>query len=451
MGSLSGIGVAGVMANNEIADLLAQALALREQRRPAEALVLLEQLPWPPMEPRAWLLRGSIEHQLGRSSEALLSLAAAVGYPELCLGASYHLGEVHRALGQFDQAAAWFLAALQHDPSHRYSHNSLQFTRFSDALLPRVVEAYRAFAAQAPEQPLCGQLLANYLLRSGESELAVAANRHATALHQASLLQSSGRTALLQPEPSVEASLPQFVVLGVPKGGTSSLLGWLATHPQLWCHPRKELHFFDGDWAHGSAWYASHFPAFGAEEGILCGEATPNYFQLPQVPQRLQAVLPGARLIVLLRDPLPRALSWLMHLRRFEALVGEPDQLLAQELEVLEALEPAALESSGFVWPNALRSSCYNAPLRRWQAAFPAEQLLVISSEQLFAAPEATLMQVARFLGVEPRWPWGELPAFNVNPLPLPALPAPLHDRLQAFLAAQSGWALGQVQPFPPA
>lgn len=432
--------MACVMTGPESVALLSQALALREQRRPAEALALLEQLSWPPREPRAWLLRGSVEHQLGRSSDALLSLAAAVGYPELCLGASYHLGEVHRTLGQFDQAAAWFLAALQHDPNHRFSHNSLQFTRFSDALLPRVVEAYRAFAAQAPQQPLCGQLLAHYLLRSGEPELAVAANRQATAL------QIGGPVALHQPEPSADASLPQFVVLGVPKGGTSSLLGWLATHPQLWCHPRKELHFFDGDWAHGSAWYGSHFPTFRSEERILCGEATPNYFQLPQVPQRLQAVLPGARLIVLLRDPLQRALSWLMHLQRFEALVGEPAQLLAEELEVLEALEQAALEASGFVWPNALRGSCYNAPLRRWQAAFPAEQLLVLSSEQLFMAPEATLSKVALFLGVEPLWPWGELTAFNVNPLPPPALPAPLLERLQAFLAAQSGWALNQVQ-----
>lgn len=435
--------MAGVIAEPGADDLLAQALALRDDRRPAEALALLEQLSWPPAEPRAWLLRGSIEHQLGQCSDALLSLAAAVGHPELCLGACYHLGEVHRALGQFDQAAAWFLAALQHDPSHRYSHNSLQFTRFSDALLPRVVEAYRAFAAQAPEQPLCRQLLAHYLLRSGQRELAVATNR------QASALQSGVQAALLQPEATAAACLPQFLVLGVPKGGTSSLLGWLATHPQLWCHPRKELHFFDGDWAHGPDWYASHFPAFQPEAGIRCGEATPNYFQLPQVPERVQAVLPGVRLIVLLRDPLQRALSWLMHLRRFEALKGEPASLLAQELEVLEALEPAALEASGFVWPNALRGSCYNAPLRRWQAAFPPEQLLLLSSEMLFAEPEATLMQVARFLGVEPRWAWGELPAFNVNPLPQPDLPAALHERLQAFLARQSGWALSQLPAGP--
>ena len=416
------------------AELLQQALALREQRRPAEALALLQQLAWPPHEPRAWLVRGSVEHQLGRSCDALLSLAAAAGHAELRLGAAYHVGDVPRARGQFDQAAAWFLAALHHDPSHRYSHNSLQFTRFSAALLPRVIEAYHSYAARAPQQPLCQQLLAHYLLRSGALDEAVAVNR-----------QASGQPLMADGDGS--ASLPHFLVLGVPKGGTSSLLGWLATHPQLWCHPRKELHFFDGDWAHGPAWYASHFPPFRHEAAIRCGEATPNYFQLPQVPDRVRQLLPGARLIVLLRDPLQRALSWLLHLRRFEALAGDPAELLATELGALEALDPAALESSGFLWPNALLGSCYNAPLRRWQAAFPPEQLLLLSSEQLFTRPEATLMQVARFLGVEPRWDWGDLPAYNVSPLPQPALPVPVLERLQPFLERQSGWALSQVQP----
>jgi hypothetical protein len=157
--------------------------------------------------------------------------------------------------------------------------------------------------------------------------------------------------------------------------------------------------------------------------------------------------LPLARLIVLLRDPLQRALSWLMHLRRFEGLQGDPAEHLAAELEALEALGEGALESTGFIWPNALLGSCYNAPLRRWQAAYGPGQLLVLASEQLLARPQASLEQVARFLQVEPRWDWGELLPYNVNPLPQPALPEALLERLQSFLQRQSGWALGQVQP----
>ena len=423
------------------ADALEPVRLLQRQRRPEEALQLLLNAGWPSPDPAAWLLRGQLEHQLGLYSDAVCSLAMAAAEPSLARDASYHLAEAQRSLGQFDQAAAWFLAALRHDPEHRFSHNSLQFTRFSATLLPRVIEAYRALVAAAPQQPFPRQLLAHYVLRSGDTAQATAINR------QASRLQSRGAELLLEPaDPS--ATLPAFLVLGVPKGGTSSLLAWLATHPQLWCHPRKELHFFDLDWQHGPDWYASHFPPFHPEALIRCGEATPNYFQLPEGPERVRALLPQARLIVLLRDPLQRALSWLQHLRRYEGLQGDPATLLLQECDQLEQLQnadPAAFEASGFRWPNALLGSCYNAPLRRWQAAVPPGQLLVLRSEQLFATPQATLQQIAAFLGVAPQWPWGDLPPFNVSPQPPPPLPAELCSRLELLLQRHSAWALSQA------
>jgi hypothetical protein len=162
----------------------------------------------------------------------------------------------------------------------------------------------------------------------------------------------------------------------------------------------------------------------------------------------VRALLPQARLIVLLRDPLQRALSWLQHLRRYEGLQGDPAALLLQECDQLEQLQnadPAAFEASGFRWPNALLGSCYNAPLRRWQAAVPPGQLLVLRSEQLFAAPQATLQQIAAFLGVASQWPWGDLPPFNVSPLPPPPLPAELCSRLELLLQRHSAWALSQA------
>ena len=421
---------------------LDQVRLLQQQHRPAEALQLLEQQAWPPSEPLAWLLRGQLEHQLGRHAEAVCSLAMAAAQPALARDAAYHLAEAQRSLGQFDQAAAWFLAALRHDPQHRFSHNSLQFTRFSAPLLPRVIAAYRDLMVAAPQLPLASQLLAHYLLRSGDTAQATALNR------QASRLQIPQPEQLLE-GPEGPAALPSFLVLGVAKGGTSSLLAWLATHPQLWCHPRKELHFFDLDWQHGPEWYASHFPAFRSATQIQCGEATPNYFQLPEGPERVRQLLPHARLIVLLRDPLERALSWLQHLRRYEGLLGEPADLLLQECEQLEQLQqqdPAALEASGFRWPNAVLGSCYDAPLRRWQASFPAHQLLVLRSEALFQAPQATLQQIATFLGVSSDWAWGELNPFNVSLQPPPPLPEELSQRLRALLEKHSAWALGQVE-----
>lgn len=411
---------------------------LRDKRYAADALKLLLNSAWPYSEPRAWLLRGTLEHQLGKYNDAILSLSLASAFNELHFSATYHLGEVHRSLGQFDQAAAWFLAALHIDPTHRYSHNSLQFTRFSIDLLPRVIESYREFVNSAPSFVLAAQLLAHYLLKNGQIEEAISINRHASRLsfEPASISLSPINSSL---------SLPNFIIIGVPKGGTSSLLGWLATHPKLWCHPRKELHFFDGDWSHGAAWYSSHFPFFDSQLDIRCGEATPNYFQLPACPQRVKELIPTARLVILLRDPLQRALSWLYHLQRFEGLVGNPSELLENELNELESLETSILTSSGFRWPNAIHGSCYNVPLQRWLNLFPREQLLIIRSELLFQSPESSLMHVADFIGVDAKWSWGELNPFNVNPLPYSKLPDHLIERLSLFFEKHSGWAMSEA------
>lgn len=417
---------------------LEQVQVLRDSRYAADALKLLLNSNWPYSEPKAWLLRGTLEHQLGKYNEAILSLSVASGYQELFFSAAYHLGEVNRSLGQFDQAAAWFIAALYIDPTHRYSHNSLQFTRFSIDLLPRVIESYRNFVNAAPSFILGAQLLAHYLLKNGEIEEAISINCHASRLN---CEPSSISLSLI----NNSLSLPDFIIIGVPKGGTSSLLGWLGTHPKLWCHPRKELHFFDGDWSHGAAWYSSHFPFFNSQLDIRCGEATPNYFQLPACPQRIKELIPTARLVVLLRDPLQRALSWLYHLQRFEGLIGNPSELLENELNELESLETSILTSSGFRWPNAIHGSCYNLPLQRWLNLFPREQLLIIRSELLFQSPESSLMHVADFIGVDAKWNWGELNPFNVNPLPYSKLPDHLVERLSLFFEKHSGWAMSEA------
>lgn len=416
-------------------NILDQVQLLRDKRFAADALKLLLNSPCPYPEPKAWLLRGTLEHQLGKYNDAILSLSVASGYQAFYFIAAYHLGEVHRSLGQFDQAAAWFLAALHTNPTHRYSHNSLQFTRFSMDLLPRVIDSYRSFVKVAPFLALGYQLLAHYLLKSGEIDEAISINRHASHLACEQGVVSSEST-------DNPLSLPNFLIIGVPKGGTSSLLGWLATHPKLWCHPRKELHFFDGDWPHGVAWYSSHFPLFDPQFQIRCGEATPNYFQQPFCPQRVRELLPFVRLVILLRDPLQRALSWLYHLQRFEGLVGNPSQLLENELDELESLDPSFITSSGFRWPNAIHGSCYNYPLQRWLNLFPREQLLILRSELLFESPESTLKYVADFVGVDAEWNWGELNAFNVNPLPYSKLPDYLIERLQIFFEKHSGWAM---------
>ena len=108
--------------------------------------------------------------------------------------------------------------------------------------------------------------------------------------------------------------LPDFLGIGVQKGGTTYLHALLQQHPQVFLATPKEQHFFSLHWDRGVSVYASRFAA--AEPRQRCGEVTPYYLFHPLAPQRIQALLPAVRLIVLLRDPVERLLSQYFHSRR---------------------------------------------------------------------------------------------------------------------------------------
>src|SRR5690348_836405 len=115
--------------------------------------------------------------------------------------------------------------------------------------------------------------------------------------------------------------LPDFLVIGAQRGGTTSLYQYLQVHPFIEPATTKEVHFFDRRFHKGLAWYRGHFPTalekYRAEHlrggMFLTGEATPSYLFLPYIPKRVVRVLPHARFIVLLRNPVERAYSHYRH------------------------------------------------------------------------------------------------------------------------------------------
>ena len=155
------------------------------------------------------------------------------------------------------------------DPEPFHIHNELQFTRCSDALLPELVGFYAELCQRGPEQALPRQLLAHYLLKQGRLSEAITASR------KAARLQLGELTPLLAPA-EAEPTPPDFVILGAPKGGTTALLRWLSHIPGLWCHPRKELHFFDGRYSCGEAWYALSSPASRMVPPCCAGRPLPT-------------------------------------------------------------------------------------------------------------------------------------------------------------------------------
>ena len=194
--------------------------------------------------------------------------------------------------------------------------------------------------------------------------------------------------------------LPDFLGLGVQKGGTTTLHRLLDRHPSVFLPPVKEVHYFSLHFSQGEAWYRSQFAAAGPNQH--CGEITPYYLFHPEVPRRVHDLLPEARLIVLLRDPVERALSQYFHSRRlgFEPLPLE--QALAVESSRLQsaadALEAVDGKHRSHQEHSYLSRSRYEQQIAAWEALYPAAQFLVLRSEDLFLEPADTWIRVLEFL-----------------------------------------------------
>lgn len=179
--------------------------------------------------------------------------------------------------------------------------------------------------------------------------------------------------------------MPNFLVIGAMKAGTTSLASYLRDHPQVYVPPAKELHFFVEalNWSRGLAWYEEQFAEAGNAAAI--GEASPSYTAATAyrgVPERIAATLPGARLVYVLRHPIERMRSHYLH----QVVLGEEDR----PIEVAFAEDEPYLNMSRYRWQ-----------IDQYLQRFGSDQLLVITAEQLRHDREATVRRVLRFLEVD--------------------------------------------------
>jgi Sulfotransferase domain len=199
--------------------------------------------------------------------------------------------------------------------------------------------------------------------------------------------------------------LPEFLVIGAQKAGTTALYAYLRWHPAITGPSWKEVSFFDRHWWRGERWYRGQFPLRSA--GRLVGEASPSYLFHPLAPERVRSLLPDVRLIALLRDPVERAYSQYQHevaLGReplsFEDALEAEEERTRGEVERLVA-DPRAFSRDWWDHTYAARG-LYAEQLERWLAVFPRNQLLVVAADELGEKPAETYAAVLSFLGVEP-------------------------------------------------
>ena len=298
--------------------------------------------------------------------------------------------EAWRRLAAGDQqgGAAAFLQILNVNVTCREALRALHYQRWSDAVMEAQLPALDQLVQEHRQPGLLHRVWADWHYRVGDQDQAMA------------VYQQQWRGSA--PAELPLGGLPQALVVGAPKSGTTSLMAWLQAHPQLMPHPRKELHFFQARWHWGEDWYRAQFPLLrpGVWRPLL--EATPNYLQDPLVPQRVAGLLPEVKVVAVLREPLRRAVSWLEHLRRWGGLERPVDAVLQEEMELLEVMTPQERLQLGWWRTNALAGSLYADQLQRWRQWIPPHRLLVLRFEDLCQEPQANLRRVLVFLGADP-------------------------------------------------
>jgi hypothetical protein len=213
---------------------------------------------------------------------------------------------------------------------------------------------------------------------------------------------------------------PDFIIIGAKRGGTTSLYRAMTQHPRIaplfpGRQKIKGTYFFDNRFDRGMAWYRSHFPTSlhrrlsARARGFrpVTGEASPYYLAHPLAPYRAAGVVPHARLIVLLRDPVARAHShYREQVRRgfedlsFEEAIEEEPKRLDKEVERL--LADPHYYSYTYEHHSYVTQGQYAEQLTRWLEGFRRDQLLVLLSEDFYADPSRTVNRVFEFIGLPP-------------------------------------------------
>lgn len=219
---------------------------------------------------------------------------------------------------------------------------------------------------------------------------------------------------------SVFRVLPDFIIIGSGRAGTTSLYSYLIQHPSIYAastynnKPVADLHFFEYMISDKISWYKSHFPTiftknyfkFKSKNNFVTGEYTSTYMYNRNVPKRIFKLIPAVKLIVILRNPVDKIYSTYSQQFFFNEFLSSFMDTINAELKrfeiskTLPELSSVNPDFENFVQHNLIRHGIYFDYLKEWMKIFPRNQILIVDSEKLKNSTQESLNKIFKFLNV---------------------------------------------------
>lgn len=364
--------------------------------------------------PDCAVVSAELEQLLKQQEKCVSALASAratvAQKPDDCWS-YYNLGAVLSQQKYWEEAAAAFFQAIEINPDLPWwFYYNLWEVLVRQNKLDEVENLCREVVAAKPEAFWPYLNLGEALTRQGKIAEAIDFYRTVSYKQSFASLISKNTGKMPVPQNTDTVKFPNFIIIGSQRCGTTSLYTYLAQHPQILTPIKKEMDFFSWHFHRGIDWYLAHFPLMPEGEEFVTGEASPSYFDYREAPERVYSACPEAKLIVLLRNPVDRAISHFYRLKDLNWEGRSLDRAISDEIERLNQNPEYIIgEEPG----NYLARGRYVEFIKNWLDFFPKEELLVLKSEDLYAGAAATVKQVLAFLDL-PEYQLSEYQ--NTNP-----------------------------------
>lgn len=364
--------------------------------------------------------------------------------PQVTVNSYYQLGKLLRARSCFSQAIATYCKAIKLDPNFKHAYIDLQYTPIAPEESTKLIDFYRQIVTEHPDITIAWGNLGDALTHQDRVSEAIDCYRKGS-YQQA--IQTYPYLAKLDWQPE-KKSAPDFIIAGASKSGTSSIYYYLSRHPQILLSHKKEIDFYWTHYKRGIEWYLAHFPTITDRSDFLTGEATPNYLRFPQVAQRIKDTFPQTKIIILLRNPVDRAISWHYHKQNTGLTNIDLETAIAKEITRLANVSEAEITNTGFHDPDNIMSSLYIYKIKPWIELLGREQFMILPSETFYLNPLEKMKEVFKFLDVPncslENYPKVNAGSYNqVDPSLRKTLSeyfAPYNQQLSEYLDMQFDW-----------